>query len=102
MRVIKSPQRLDGSERANGNEGATSTSDQDGYLSLKALSSYAGLSVRTLRSHLQDPIAPLPHFRIGGRILVRRSEFDVWVGRFRATGASALDGVVNDVMSGLL
>ena len=48
----------------------------DRYLSLRSLATYAGLSIRTLRGYLGRRHAPLPHYRIGGKILVRRSEFD--------------------------
>jgi hypothetical protein len=43
----------------------------DPFLSLKALASYSGLSVRKLREHLIDPAHPLPAYRVGGKILVR-------------------------------
>ena len=72
------------------------------YLPLRGLSVYAGISVRRLRDHLHDPVAPLPHFRIGGKVLVRRAEYDAWAARFRANLAPAIDGVVDDVMRKLL
>jgi Helix-turn-helix domain len=76
---------------------------EPGYLPLKALAAYSGLCVRTLRSHLADRTRPLPHFRIGGKILVRRSDFDAWMGQFRATPSSTvgLDTFVADVVAGL-
>src|SRR3989441_6805490 len=42
----------------------------DPFLSLRALAGYAGLSVRTLREYLDQPTRPLPHYRVGGKILV--------------------------------
>jgi hypothetical protein len=78
------------------------TSD-DSYLSLKALARYSGMSVRTLRSRLQSRSAPLPHFRIGVKILVRRSEYDRWARQFRvAIPATAVDRVVDDMLKGLI
>ena len=56
----------------------------DPYLSLRGLASYSGLSVRTLRGHLQDPERPLPYYKVGGRLLVRASEFDNWMAAHRA------------------
>jgi excisionase family DNA binding protein len=55
------------------------TRDQDDrYLTLHDLAEYAGLSVRTLTRYLtHEP--PLPHYKVGNRILVRRSEFDTWI-----------------------
>ena len=70
----------------------------DPYLSLRALSSYSGLSVRTLRVYLADPIRPLPCYRVGGKLLVRRSEFDTWVAAFREHGSSDVTGVVEEVL----
>src|SRR5258706_4554518 len=48
------------------------------YLPLRALAAYSGLSVRTLRRHLVDRVRPLPCYRIGGKVLVRRSDIDPW------------------------
>jgi len=52
--------------------------DADRYLSLPDLSEYSGLSVSTLKRHLAGS-APIPHFKLGSRVLVRRSEFDTWL-----------------------
>jgi excisionase family DNA binding protein len=73
----------------------------DPYLSLRALSDYSGLSVRTLRAYLDDPRNPLPCYRPGGKVLVRRSEFDEWIARFRRRGRSDLDEIVTDALRGL-
>lgn len=75
--------------------------DLDPWLSLEALSKYSGLSVRSLRAYLADPLNPIPHFRmkephvietkagkrqtVTGKILVRRSDFDAWMQRFKYT-----------------
>ena len=63
----------------------------DPFLSLRALASYGGLSVRKLRDCLADPAHPLPHYRVGGKLLVRRSEYDDWASRYRRVGAANLD-----------
>src|SRR5215208_3314058 len=73
-------------------------SSAGGYLPLKALASYSGLSVRTLRDYLMDPIGPLPHYRIAGKILVRRSEYDAWVQRFRRRGSNSLGAMIDDLL----
>jgi hypothetical protein len=70
----------------------------DPFLALKALSSYSGISVRTLRSHLDDAAHPLPCYRIGGKLLVRRSEFDAWIARYRQVGRADVDQIVADVL----
>jgi Helix-turn-helix domain len=59
----------------------------DPLLSLKALAAYTSLSVRTLRDALRDPTHPLPCYRIGGKIVVRRSHFDAWAERFHTRAA---------------
>ena len=56
----------------------------------------------TLRAHIADPTHPLPCYRPSGRavgkVLVRRSEFDRWMARFRVEGDAALDAMVRDVL----
>jgi excisionase family DNA binding protein len=73
----------------------------DPFLSLKALAAYSGLSVRKLRDCLDDPRHPLPHYRVGGKILVRRSEFDAWIATYRRVGDTAVDRIVAAVMAEL-
>ena len=43
---------------------------EGGILSLKALAAYSSLSERMLRAFLRDPDRPLPHYRVGGRVLL--------------------------------
>jgi excisionase family DNA binding protein len=73
----------------------------DPFLSLKALAAYSGLSVRKLRDCLDDPRHPLPHYRVGGKILVRRSEFDAWIAAYRQVEDAAVDRIVAAVMAEL-
>jgi hypothetical protein len=73
----------------------------DPFLSLRALAGYSGLSVRKLRDCLDDPAHPLPAYRVGGKILVRRSEFDAWASRYRQVGSPNVDAIVRDVMGNL-
>jgi hypothetical protein len=73
----------------------------DTYLPLKALAAYAGLSPRTLRGYLVHPSKPLPHYRIGGKILVKRSEFDAWAATFRTVETDRVSALVADAMQGL-
>jgi excisionase family DNA binding protein len=54
--------------------------DQDDcYMSVAELERYSGLSHNTIRKYFTDPRRPLRHYRVGNRILVRRSEFDAWM-----------------------
>jgi hypothetical protein len=91
----------------------TIQTDLDPFLNLEALSKYSGLSVRSLRTYLVDPAHPLPCYRlrdphvivtkagkrqtVTGKILVRRSDFDTWMQRFRYT--PDLDRLVNEVVA---
>jgi hypothetical protein len=73
----------------------------DPYLSLRALAGYAGLSVRRLLAFLDDAGHPLPCYRIGSKILIRRSEYDAWAVQFRRVGRGDVTRVVTDVLQGL-
>lgn len=73
----------------------------DPFLSLKALASYASVSIRKLREYLDAPTHPLPHYRVGGKIVVRRSEFDAWIAAYRRVGQSNVGGIVDSVMRDL-
>lgn len=73
-----------------------------GYVSLPALATYSGLSVRTLRNLLVDPMDPLQHFKLPGKILVKKSEFDTWIERRRVKTDDRpnLGAVVDDIVAG--
>ena len=73
----------------------------DPYLPLAALAGYSGLSVRKLREFLIDPTRPLPCYRVGGKLLVRRSEFDIWIAAFRQRGREDLDRIVAETLRDL-
>ena len=73
----------------------------DPFLSLRTLASYSCVSVRKLREYLHDPTHPLPHYRLGGKIVVRRSEFDAWMAAYRRMGQSDVEGIVDSVMGDL-
>jgi len=44
---------------------------------------------------------PLPYYRVGGKILLKRSEYDEWILAFRTRGNAALDSVVGELVEGL-
>jgi hypothetical protein len=51
-------------------------------------------------------VTPLPAYQIAGKILVRRSEFDAWMARFRRTREVAAEApdvtaIVNDIVGTL-
>ena len=67
------------------------------YLTISDLAMYAGISQRTLRDLLKDPVNPIPHFRVGaaGRLVrVKRSEFDEWMDSQKAVPGNEIDDLV--------
>lgn len=78
---------------------------EHGYLTLEALAAYSGLSVRTLRRFLHRQTAPLPYYTPGGKVLVKRSDFDAWITMYRrassATAAEDTGRVVDDLLASL-
>lgn len=71
-----------------------------GYLPLKDLADYSGLSVRTLRDYLRDPVSPLPYYQpAGGKVLVKREDFDAWMERFRKHQTSTVDAAVESILA---
>ena len=77
------------------------TTELDPFLDLRALSSYASLSVRKLRDLLENPRHPLPAYQVGAKLLVRRSEFDGWIAAYRRRGRVDVDKLVTDIVHGL-
>lgn len=77
------------------------STEVDPFLSLRALAAYSNLSVRKLRDLFDDPLSPLPAYQVGGKLLVRRSEFDSWIAAHRRRCATDVDAIVADVLKGL-
>jgi hypothetical protein len=73
----------------------------DPLLRLPALARYSSISVRKLREYLQAPSHPLPYFRVGGRVLVRVSEFDRWLTAYRGRANAEVGVIVDDVVRSL-
>ena len=73
--------------------------DHDKYLDIKGLSKYSSLSVRTLRDYLADDADPIPSYCIKRKILVRKSEFDLWIKRHR-TDSRKIHRIADEVLDG--
>jgi hypothetical protein len=73
----------------------------DPSLSLTALATSRGLRVRQLRAGLRHPSQPLPHDRVEGKILIRRSACDAWISRDRQVGVIDGDQIVAAVLARL-
>ena len=83
-------------------EGLEVATGLDAYLSLRGLAAYSGCSIRWLRDRLVDASHPLPCYRVEGKVLVRRSEFDVWIARFRSQGRPEVERLVGPALRELL
>lgn len=71
------------------------------WLDLKALTQYACVSERTLREWVHREADALPAVQVGGKILVRRAEFDRWLEDHRVKHVdvnSIVDKLVTEVV----
>ena len=60
----------------------------DPYLTLRAATEYTGLSKSVLlRATRWAPDRALPCYRVGNRVLLRRSELDAWLSSYREHGS---------------
>ncbi len=73
-------------------------SQSDQYFDLKTLSNYSCLAVPTLRDYMREG---MPHFKLKGKVLVKRSEFDGWLETFRINKDQELGNLVDGVIRGL-
>ncbi len=64
-------------------EEVTIQADLDPWLSLRGLADYCSLSRRTLQALVNDTSDPIPSYRVGGKLLIRKSDFDAWMTRRR-------------------
>lgn len=70
----------------------------DPFLSLRALAAYSSLSVRTLRALIDlSRDQALPCYRLPGKVLVRRSEFDGWIAQYRSRGRPRLARAIREL-----
>ena len=80
--------------------------DQSGiqmeWLGLRQVTTYADVSERTVRSWIHSPLDPLPAVQPGGKILIRRSELDAWLGRRRLKPLQNIDvdAIVKNTLQG--
>jgi len=72
---------------------------KDKYLDLKGLVGYSSLKEPTLRNHIR--FEGLPCFKVKGKILIKRSEFDRWIEGFRMNKKEQLDEFVDQVIADL-
>ena len=68
---------------------------KDSYFDLRGLSAYSTLGVSTLRGHIKKG---MPCFKIGGKILIKLSEFDRWLEGYRVNQDQDINSLVDDIM----
>ena len=72
---------------------------KDRYFDLRGLSAYSSLAVSTLRDYISA--GKLPCFKLKGKILIRKSEFDTWLEGHRFNKRQDLKNIVDEVMTSL-
>jgi excisionase family DNA binding protein len=73
--------------------------EQDRYLSKKDASKYLALSVRTMDSWIYE----IPHYRVGKKMLFKKSELDKWMERYRESPQKInLNSIVEDAVRQVL
>jgi hypothetical protein len=73
---------------------------EDTFLDLKQLAQYSTFSDSTLRDYLSDPERPIPSFKVKRKILVKKSEFDLWMEQYRGEN-NDLDHIVDEMTNDL-
>ena len=71
-------------------------------MDLQALTEYACVSDRTLRTWIHLPVNPLPAVQVLGKLLVNRRVFDAWLERHAVSGidlSATVGQIVTDVLS---
>jgi len=74
--------------------------DQDRYLNRAQASEYLGISKRNIRARAR--LKTIPHYRVGGKLLFKKSELDEWMSEFREDGNEELDELVNETVADVL
>ena len=76
------------------------SNETDVFINVETLAEWSSLSVRTLREHLADPVNPLPHYKIGGRILISWPEFKRWMEGFKVKSTDIAGDILKRKNSG--
>jgi hypothetical protein len=71
---------------------------QPEWLDLQALTRYAAVSERTLRTWIHDPVTPLPACQVGKKILVRRRDFDMYLEKHRLRSTETVKTLVDEIL----
>jgi len=71
--------------------------DRDRYMDKREAAEYTSLSTRTLEGRLDE----IPHFRVGKKILFKKSEIDKWMETYREGGTQNLDRIADEVIESI-
>jgi hypothetical protein len=80
------------SERTHDNEISSA-----GYLDLHGLEHYTSIPVSTMRDYIKRE--GLPCFKVRGKILVKRSEFDHWLDGYRVQSIEDLKAKARELVA---
>ena len=72
--------------------------DRDRYMDKRGAAEYTSLSVRNLEARLPE----IPHFRVGNKILFKKSELDRWMETYREGGTQNLDQLADEAIASLM
>lgn len=72
---------------------------KDQYFDLRGLSAYSSMAVPTLRDYIKT--GDLPCYKIRGKLLIKKSEFDKWVEGYRHIKNQDLNAIVDGVIESL-
>jgi len=70
------------------------------WMDLRSLRQYACVSERTFREWIHRPSNPLPAVRVGAKVLVKRRDFDRWLGNHCVKNAD-ISGIVEKIVAGM-
>ena len=72
---------------------------KDKYFDLRGLEVYSSIKVPTLRDHIRS--GDLPCFKVKGKILIKKSEFDNWLEGYRVNRQQDINNIVDEVLTSL-
>ena len=72
---------------------------KDQFFDLRGLSAYSSLKVPTIRDYIKS--GGLPCFKLKGKLLIKKSEFDQWIENYRLNRKKELSSIVSNVLDSL-
>ncbi len=72
--------------------------DRDRYMDKREAAAYTSVSLRNLESRLPE----IPHYRVGQKVLFKKSELDRWMETHREGGNQNLDRIADEAIESLM